>query len=144
MVQVYQPMSPSEEEMLKRRISEMEYELQMRRNRTNRLRKLIMDYVKLPSIVMPMEGEGGIPQMLNDQQFGGMEGDDHQFGLPMLNMEGEGANVVSPIVQMNVTIGEVSGLDSLPELPVMNLNDNIGDNVSSEGQSGKKRGYAEV
>ena len=147
----YQPMSQTEEEMLKRRISEMEYELQMRRNRTNRLRKLIMDYVTLPSIVMPLEGEGGILEgegsMLNGE---GMQQqldvlNEHQFGLPMLNMEGEGgANVVSPIVQMNVTNGEqFDGLDSLPDLPVMNL-DNVEDNGSSEGQSGKKRGYAEV
>ena len=79
--------------------------------------------------------------MLNEHQFGDLG------GMPMLNMEGEGgANVVSPIVQMTVTNGEQvdGGLDSLPELPVMNLNDNIGDNGSSEGQSGKKRGYAEV
>ena len=154
----YQPMTPPEEENLKRRISEMEYELQMRRNRTNRLRRLIMDYVTLPSIVMPLEGEGGMSgweggmPVLNGEgmhQLGGIGEmpmlNDLQLGIPMLNMEVEGANVVSPIVQMNVTNGgQVDGLDSLPDLPVMNLNDNIEDNASSEGQSGKKRGYAEV
>ena len=140
----YQPMSQTEEENLKRRISEMEYELQMRRNRTNRLRKLIMDYVKLPSVVV----DDCIPQMLNGegmQQLGVLN--EQQLGVPMLNMEVEGANVVSPIVQMNVNNGwQVDGLDSLPELPVMNLNDNVEDSGSSEGQSGggKKRGYAEV
>jgi len=132
------PMSSSEEEMLKRRISEMEYELQMRRNRTNRLRRLIMDYVQLPSIViddaMPMGGEG---VGLNGQQW---EIYEQQFGMNVA----EGANVVSPLVQqqqMIVNNGQVSGLDSLPELPVMNLND---DDNGDNGQSGKKRGYAEV
>merc|ERR1712007_39092 len=105
----------------------------------------------LPSIVMPMEGEGGMSgweggmPVLNGEgmhQLGGIGEmpmlNDLQLGIPMLNMEVEGANVVSPIVQMNVNNGEQvdGGLDSLPDLPVMNLNDNIGDNDgSSEGQS---------
>lgn len=145
------PMSSAEEERLKRRISEIEYELQMRRNRTNRLRKLIMDYVKLPSVVV----DDCIPQMLEGGMLNGMGGgegilpmlNEQQLGVPMLNMEGGAVNVVSPTVQMNVNHGEVDGgLDSLPELPVMNLNDNdnVEDNGSSEGQYGKKRGYAEV
>ena len=98
-----------------------------------------MDYVQLPSIVMPLEGEegSGMP-MLHEQQWGVYE---QQFGMNVA----EGANVISPLVQqqqMIVNNGQVSGLDSLPELPVMNLNDN--DNGDADGQSGKKRGYAEV